>query len=665
MKTAGGPNLRAQLEAASNHLQSGDLPKADAAFRRVIGRDARNSAALHGLGVTLYLQQKHAEAETWLRKAIAIRAAPDFLTNLALVLAAQAKFLEAIATYRKAVKAGAKTAQVYNNLGNLLSAQNMTAEAEASFRQAIGTDAAYAIAYKNLALLLDKARRFDEAEVQFRQALALNPDAADFWLCYGGMLERLGRLPDAERAFRQARRWDSVQFLMRRCASWDGLAEVDQAAIEMISSAKVDNATPWSLLFMPSLTPTLLRQAGCRFALSRWGRELGAQACADPGAFVSAEKLKIGYLSADFYDHATMHLLAGVLERHDRRRFEVHLYSYGPQRSDAYVARIAAMPVTLHEVSGLTDRQIADAIAQERVQLLVDLKGYTTGARLGISALRPAPVTISWLGYPGTLGHPGLADFIIGDAVVTPPDCADDFSETLALMPHSYQPNDAPEELGAPPSRADAGLPEGAFVFCSFNQILKLTARSFSLWLQLLHAVPGSVLWLLKPSDDEAIRNLRKVVEASGLDAGRLVWAPRLPRRQHLARLQLADLALDTYPVTSHTTGSDALLAGVPMVARSGVLFVSRVSASLLNAIGLQDLVATTDEAYLQLALSLARDPTRLGQIRRFLSMQRRVSPLFDPRRFARDLERLYDAIWQRASGADRHSRRPIVIDGL
>jgi predicted O-linked N-acetylglucosamine transferase (SPINDLY family) len=413
---------------------------------------------------------------------------------------------------------------------------------------------------------------------------------------------------------------------------------------------------------MPSLTPKQHLEAGRRFALSRWGRELGAQASADPGDLVSTEKLKIGYLSADFHDHATMHLLAGVLERHDRSRFEIHLYSYGPRRSDAYVERIDAMPVTFHEVSRLTDRQIADAIARDHVQMLVDLKGYTTAARLGISALRPAPVTISWLGYPGTLGHPGLADFIIGDAVVTPPDCADDFSETLALMPHSYQPNDAPEDIGAPPSRADAGLPERAFVFCSFNQTLKITARSFSLWLHLLHAVPGSVLWLLKPSDDEAIHNLQKIVEASGLDLARLVWAPRLPRRQHLARLQLADLALDTCPYGSHTTGSDALMAGVPMIARSGNLFVSRVSESLLNAIGLKELVATTDETYLQLALSLARDPLRLGQIRHVLSTQRTVSPLFDPRRFARDLERLYEAIWQRASGDERHSRLPIVI---
>lgn len=662
MKAASCPDVARRLRAGIDHLQSGDLQKADAAFRFVIGKVPRDSAALHGLGVSLYLQQRHTEAEVWIRKAIAIKAAPDFLTNLALVLSAQARFVEAIDAYRAAIRAGAVTAKVYNNLSNLLSAAHLDAEAEACLRQAIALDASYSIAHKNLAVLLDKLKRFDAAEAHFKQALALSPGSEDFWLSYGSMLERLGRLSDAERAFREGKRWDSVQFLMRRYASWDGIAALDRAALDILASGRADDATPWTLMFMPALTPQLHLEAGRRFASSRWGRELGAQRPPETSAFAPTEKLTIGYLSADFHDHATMHLLAGVLERHDAEGFDVHLYSHGPLRSDDYAKRIAEMPAAFHDVSMLTDRQVADMISQHRVQMLVDLKGYTTSARLGIVALRPAPVTISWLGYPGSLGHPGLADFIVGDAVVTPPDRAEDFSETLALMPHSYQPNDVAEPLDAAPSRHDADLPPEGFVFCSFNQIIKINAEMFSLWLRLLHAIPGSVLWLLKPSDEEPISNLRHVMEASGLDPLRLVWAPRLPRRQHLARLQLADLALDTHPVGSHTTGSDALMAGVPIVARSGNLFAGRVSESLLRAIGLPELVAASDAAYFDIALSLAREPARLMETRRFLLTQRNASPLFDPARFTRDLERLYKAIWGRAASDDRHSRRPIVI---
>jgi protein O-GlcNAc transferase len=283
----------------------------------------------------------------------------------------------------------------------------------------------------------------------------------------------------------------------------------------------------------------------------------------------------------------------------------------------------------------------------------VDLKGFTRDARLEISAFRPAPVLVSWLGYPGTLGHPVLADYIIGDAVVTPPANAADFSETLALMPHCYQPNDRSRRIGPMPDREAAGLPVNAFVLCSFNQTFKFNPESFDIWCRLLREIPDSVLWLLAAPED-AENNLRREAHTRGIESSRLVFAPRLPLQDHLGRLQLADLALDTFPCNSHTTASDALWAGVPLVTLVGETFASRVAASLLNAAGVPELATHSWDEYAQLAKSLVSDPSRLQAIRQRLLDGRMTSPLFDTVRFTRDLEQLYLRMWEQHARGDR-----------
>jgi len=298
------------------------------------------------------------------------------------------------------------------------------------------------------------------------------------------------------------------------------------------------------------------------------------------------------------------------------------------------------------DIRELSDRAAAALIADDGIDILVDLKGYTQHSRLEITALRPAPVIVSWLGYPGTLGHARLADYLIGDAMVTPPEHAGHFSETLALMPHCYFPTDRQRAIGSKPGRAEAGLPEKGFVFCSFNQSVKFNPASFDVWCRLLSDVPGSVLWLLAPSAP-AIANLRREALTRGADADRLIFAPLKPLTEHLGRLQLADLALDTYPYTSHTTGTDALWAGVPLVSRIGDTFVGRVAASLLNTVGLPELVTESWESYFSLAKTLALAPQGLAAIRQKLADRRLTSPLFDTLRFTRDLERLYSRVWQ------------------
>jgi predicted O-linked N-acetylglucosamine transferase (SPINDLY family) len=313
---------------------------------------------------------------------------------------------------------------------------------------------------------------------------------------------------------------------------------------------------------------------------------------------------------------------------------------------------------SFHDLRALSDRAAARQIADDGIDILVDLKGYTRDSRLGISALRPAPVIVSWLGYPGTLGHERLADYIIGDPIVTPLDAADGYSETLALMPHCYQPNDRNRPISAAPPRSAENLPEDAFVFCSFNQSYKIIPKVFDIWCKLLSSVPGSVLWLLE-SPAASMDNLRKEARARGIDPQRLVFAAKKPLADHLGRLQLADLALDTFPYGSHTTGSDALWAGVPLITRPGNTFASRVAASLLTAAGLPELITETWDAYFALALELANDAARRQDLRQRMAKQRLTSPLFDTHGFTIHLERLFEQIWaQHATG----ERKTLVI---
>jgi predicted O-linked N-acetylglucosamine transferase (SPINDLY family) len=311
------------------------------------------------------------------------------------------------------------------------------------------------------------------------------------------------------------------------------------------------------------------------------------------------------------------------------------------------------------DLRGLSDEDAARQIAADRIDVLIDLKGYTENMRLGIVAFRPAPVVVSWLGWPGTVGHQRLADYIIGDPTVTPPDVAADYSEALAIMPHCYQSNDRSRTVGPRPTRTEAGLPEEGFVFCSFNQMWKIGPETFSVWCRLLDAVPGSVLWLLDTRDN-AGANLRQEAQRRGVDPGRVIFAPTLPYSGHLGRLQLADLVLDVFPYGSHTTASDALWCGVPVVTKIGEIFASRVSASLLNAAGLPELVTTSDNDYFTLALRLAMQPGEIGCLRDRIVATRMSVPLFDTVRFTRDLERLYDEIWKQAM---RGKREPITLE--
>jgi predicted O-linked N-acetylglucosamine transferase (SPINDLY family) len=350
-------------------------------------------------------------------------------------------------------------------------------------------------------------------------------------------------------------------------------------------------------------------------------------------------KLRVGYLSNDFNNHATATLLIQALEMQDRSRIEVRAYSYSNDDGTPLRRRIEAAFDAFVDVSTVTDAQAAQRIRDDGVEILVDLKGYTRHARPGILALRPAPIQAAWLGFPGTSGM-SFIDYAIVDPVVVPPSKSDEFTEKLAWLPDCYQPNDRARTIGPAPGRAACGLPEDGFVFCCFNHTYKIRPEIFDVWCRLLRDVPASVLWLLE-SNARARENLEREAQARGIEAHRIVFAPRATTEAHLARLRHADLVLDTLPINAHTTASDALWAGAPIVTCVGDAFVGRVCASLLGAVGLPDLVTADLGAYESLARSLATEPAHLASIRDRLRVGRDRGALFDAERFARELDAL------------------------
>jgi Glycosyl transferase family 41/Galactosyltransferase/Glycosyl transferase family 2 len=358
-------------------------------------------------------------------------------------------------------------------------------------------------------------------------------------------------------------------------------------------------------------------------------------------------RIRIGYLSADMHEHATAYLLAQMFELHDRDRFEVFVYSYGPDDRSPMRRRLRGAVEHFIDVRSEAERRTAERIRADGIDVLVDLKGYTTEGRAEILAYRPAPIQVSHLGYPGTLGASHI-DYLVSDPIVSPRAHEADYAEKLAWLPHSYQPNDRTRVVNDVRDRAAAGLPEEAFVYCSFNNTYKITPQVFDTWCRILHAVPGALLWLLD-ANLQAKHNLWKHAEARGIARKRIVFAPRMPQAQHLARICNADLFLDNLPVNAHTTASDALWAGVPVLTAPGATFVSRVTASLVAAAGVPELAVASLAEYEAQAIALARDPARLQALRQRLRDGRGSSPLFDSNRYTRNLEALFARMVERA----------------
>ncbi|HEY6259507.1 MAG TPA: UDP-N-acetylglucosamine-peptide N-acetylglucosaminyltransferase [Xanthobacteraceae bacterium] len=376
------------------------------------------------------------------------------------------------------------------------------------------------------------------------------------------------------------------------------------------------------------------------------GREIPVRVPLWTGAIRRRQKLRIAYLSADFHRHATAFLMAGLFELHDRSRFETVGISFGPDDDSSMRARLVRAFDQFHDVRSRSDLEVAKLLNDLEVDIAVDLKGHTQGARPGILAHRPAPVQASYLGFPGTMGA-DFIDYVIADSIVLPFDQQPFYQEKIVHLPECYQVNDSKRTIAAhTPTRRETGLPDKGFVFCCFNNNYKITAPVFDVWMRLLTAVEGSVLWLLRGNDDAMI-NLRRQATARGIEAARLIFAPRLPYEDHLARHRVADLFVDTLPYNAHTTASDALWAGLPLLTCRGGTFAGRVGASLLHAAGVPEMVTSDLGEYEALGLRLAIDAPLLHDFRHRLEQNRSTCSLFDTDRFRRHVEQAYTTMWE------------------
>lgn len=652
-----------------------------ASFDKVLAIKPASAEALYNRGNALLALDRAEEALASYDKALALKPdSAELFDNRGNALKALKRYDEALASYDKAIALNPNDASAYYNRGTTLQALRRYQEALADFDRALAIRADFAEALNNRGVVLKELRRHEEALASFDRAiavkpgyadaicnrgtalkmlgrdgealasydaaLAIQPDLADAWFNRGYVLKALGRPEDALASYDAGLaikpdhpdRYGMADAMLAIC-DWKRTAEI-AGALKAAVEAKA-SINPFALLGYfddPSL------QLQCAKA---WTAEL-ITARPKPlwnGTIYRHDKIRLAYLSADFREHATAYLIADLLELHDRSRFEVIGVSFGRDDGSDMRRRLVKAFDRFHDVRANSDSETAKLLSDREVNIAVDLKGHTLDSRPEILNFRPAPVQVSFLGYPGTMGA-DFIDYIIADPMVAPFEQQPYYTEKIIHLPDCYQPNSKRRIADRTPGRSEAGLPERGFVFCCFNNNYKITPAVFDVWMRLLKNVPGSVFWLLR-DNASAERNLRREAEARGIDANRLIFAPRLPHDEHLARHQLADLFLDTLPVNAHTTASDGLWAGLPVVTCRGHSFVARVAASLLHAAGLPELATSSLDDYEALALKLAVDPALLESLRRKLGQSRLISALFDIERYTRRIEAAYAGMWE------------------
>lgn len=631
------------------HASLGEKAEAMEYFRRTVALKPDYADGHNNLGNVLRDFGRHEEAAAAYRRSIAIRPdQPQAHYNLATALVSLGEGDAAAASFRRAIMLKPDYAAAHFSLGNLLTHAGRVNEAITCFRRSVELRPDHAEGHNALGNALRLANTRDAAMASYKRAIEINPDHAQAHNNIGNLLNGVNQFDAAlasyNHSIKLAPEYASARAhrlnLHAHICDWDGVA-LDAEWIPRLGT-EGEPVAPFMMLARED-DAARHRIRAETLAAKRYAR---TPLPALPRPSRMPERLRIGYFSADFHNHATMFLMARMIELHDRDRFAIHAYSYGPDEQDAMRRRLVDAVEVFHDVRLLNDRNIADLARREKIDVAVDLKGYTQNTRSGILAFRPAPVQINYLGYPGTMGA-DFIDYIVADPVVVPEHLRHGYSEKVISLPHSYQCNDDQRVISDQPvSRADAGLPEDGFVFACFNNNYKITPDVFDIWMRLLTRIDGSVLWLMR-ANDRVEANLAKEAVRRGVDPSRLVFAPRVPLPEHLARHRLADLFVDTFNFNAHTTASDALWAGLPVLTKLGENFAARVAGSLLTAVGLPEMITQTAEDYEGLAVALATEPARLAAIRAKLAAQRPTAPLFDSALFTRHLEEGYRRAFQ------------------
>ncbi|HET9404682.1 MAG TPA: tetratricopeptide repeat protein [Burkholderiales bacterium] len=692
-------SYRRSLEAAPEYLpalynmglvlrEMNRLEEAESYFRRVHELDPRDPDALFHLGALLHRRSQFADAAKSYRLALelapgnphlwlylgktygeipaqlheAIRCLRKCLElepglaeahyQLGLAHKNLGRGEEAVACYRKTLELEPHSAEAHDGLGNVLQEQGRLDEAIEHYREAIRLSPDSPVAHSNLGCALVRKGRLNEALRCFLEAIDLHPDFAGAHLNLGNLHSLRGERDQALRCFDIALRIrpddaaarEGLLFEMQHVCDWSRFEELCTLQRRSLFGHPQQPVSPFSLLSIPS-TPMEQLQCAKNYA----ERQLGAVARDRERMTFRFErnagrKTRVGYLSADFREHVVARLAVELFELHDRSRFEITAYSYGIDDGSAMRARLSRAFDRFVDIGSLSYADAAARIHADQIDILVDLQGYTQHARTEIMALRPAPVQVNFLGYTGTMGA-SFIDYAVVDRFVAPPGADAAFSEALVRLPESLQVNSRVRPMVETPLRRNLGLPDKSFVFCCFNQTYKILPEIFAIWMRLLEAVPGSVLWLVE-SNAWATQNLRREARSRGVDPDRLILAPTLPYERHLARLGAADLFLDTLPYNAHTSTSDALWVGLPVLTCPGETFASRMAGSLLTSAGMPELIVRSLPEYETSALRLARTPGELSALREKLARNRSTAPLFDTPGFVRYLESAYERMW-------------------
>jgi protein O-GlcNAc transferase len=599
-------------------LELGQLKDAEQSFRQLEKLAPDLPSGPYNLGILLEKMNDDAGAVEAYKRAISVATSSGSAhNNLGGVYLRIGQADLAYQHFKRAEELQPYSPQVHNNLGNVLKRWGRLNEAQAAYARAAKIEPDFAAAFYNLGTIASEKGDRDSALELYRRVLAIEPDHA---LAKAMLLNELSHRCDWEEAAKYA-------------------GAIPKLGIE-------GAAVPPFLMLALEDNPArqLLRSRNWAHARYRRGDK---PARVFPCPKKRPERLRLGYLSADFHDHPGMRLMTGVFGAHDRSRFEVHAISYGPSRQDDWREKAHGAVDVFHDVNGWADSEVLRLLNDLKLDVAIDRQGYTTNTRIEWFAQRIAPVQLSYLGYCSTLALP-FVDYFVADKIVIPPHLRAHYDEKIIWLPDCYQPvNNGLEIAPSISARLDHGLPEEAIVLCCFNNLYKITPEVFAIWTRVMSQIEGSVLWLFG-SNPAAQDNLRNAVEAAGIDPKRLVFAPRIDHAKHLERHRHADIFLDTSPYNAHTTCNDALLAGLPVVTKIGEQMASRVAASILQAAGLPELITHSWEEYEELVLELAKDERRRGAIRAKLASLRSTAPFFDTAMFTRNLEKGFDAAYGR-----------------
>lgn len=607
----------------------GRWPDAEAAFCRASSLKPSSPAALNNHAIALKSLGRLDEAEALFKRIIDLD--PGYAqgySNLGNVYQARRQFQKAIVAYERAIELDPSQASAWNNLGNARRSLGDIEKAESAYLTAVRVNTDHYDAYINLGNACQERRESDRAATYYAEALARVKEPKVRLALSGHLAHVLGHQCD-----------------------WDGVRKLGGAHLEGALTGRLPPFVALNFCDDPAFQLVCAQTYVQRSSVPR-------RAHINARHLQPGERLRIGYFGSDFHDHATLYLMAGLLRAHDTENFEVHVFSYGAETSGKWREAVAHSVEHFHDVSALSDIELVSRVRAASLDVAIDLKGHTQGTRLNVFGYGLAPTQISYLGYPGSTGA-DFIDYIVADKTVIDQASRGSYCERVIYLPYTYQPNDDAREIApGAMSRSECGLPDGAFVFCCMNHNYKITSAEFSIWMSLLANVDDAVLWLLK-SNSGAEENLRAAAIAAGIDPSRLIFAPHIPHAEHLARYRHADLFLDTFTVNAHTTASDALWSGVPVLTKLGQQYAARVAASLLKAHGCPELITRSEEDYAARALELALDREQLALLREKVAANRATEALFDTVRYTRHFE---EALLRAHSAALSGERADIFI---